>query len=97
MVIVGKLDGMIGTPELMLFVGVFALLPLVLGILVAVDASRFPDHAFEAVATSKTLWIVLPLVGIVACGIVTIVAAIVWYASYKPKVLAASQGGAAAS
>ena len=51
--------------------------------------------AFQRVGTSKTLWIVLPLVGIVVCGLVTIVAAIVWFSSYKPRVeAAAAQGGA---
>jgi hypothetical protein len=82
----------LGGPELLIFFGfgIFALVPLVLGILVAIDASRFPDAAFDAAGTSKVLWIVLPLVGIVVCGVVTIVAAIVWYSSYRPRV---SQGG----
>ena len=83
----------LGGPELLILFGfgIFGLVPLVLGILVAIDASRFPDAAFDAAGTSKVLWIVLPLVGIVACGVVTIVAAIVWYSTYRPRV---SQGGA---
>ena len=45
-------------------IGLFGVVPLVLGIWVAIDASRLPDAAFEHAGTSKTLWIVLPLVGI---------------------------------
>ena len=87
----------LGAPELLilLVIGLFSIVPLVLGIWTAVDASHFPDVAFQRVGTSKTLWIVLPLVGIVVCGLVTIVAAIVWFSSYKPRVeAAAAQGGA---
>jgi hypothetical protein len=87
----------LGAPELLILVviGLFSIVPLVLGIWTAVDVSHFPDAAFERVGTSKTLWIVLPIVGIVACGLVTIVAAIMWFSSYKPRVVdAAAQGGA---
>jgi hypothetical protein len=84
----------VGGPELLILFGfgIFALVPLVLGILVAIDASRFPDAAFDAAGTSKVLWIVLPLVGILVCGVVTIVAAIVWYSTYRPRVQ--TEGGA---
>ena len=74
--------------------GALFIVPLVLGILVAVDASKYPEAAYERAHTSKTLWIVLPIVGIVACGVVTIIAAIVWYSSYKPRVVAAAGGTA---
>ena len=71
-------------------VGLLGILPLVLGIWVAIDASRFPDTAFERADTSKTLWIVLPIVGVVACGIVSVVAAIVWFSSYRSKIVKAA-------
>ena len=71
-------------------IGLVWLVPLVLGIVVAVDASHFPETAFRRAGTSKTLWIVLPIVGIVLCGIATIVAAIMWFASYKPRVARAA-------
>ena len=73
-----------------------ALVPLVAGIWTAVDASKFPDWAFESANSSKTLWIVLPVVGVLLCGLVALVAAIVWFTSVKPRVLAAAgrPGGA---
>ena len=86
----------IGAPELLVLLLSVLLffLPLALGIWTAVDASRYPDQAFERAGTNKMLWIVLPIVGIVACGIVAIVAAIVWFSSYKARVAdAAAHGG----
>ena len=80
----------------MVLLGSFAvvgLVSLVVGVITAVDAGSLPEWAFERAGTSKTLWIVLPLVGIFFCGIVTIVAAILWFASVRPKVLAAASGG----
>jgi hypothetical protein len=85
----------IGAAEL-LIIGLIGIVPLVLGIVVAVDANHFPETAFRHIGTSKTLWIVLPIVGIFACGIITIVAAILWYASYRPKVAGAAIEHAAA-
>ena len=78
-----------GAPELLIIL-LIGWIPLVCGIATAVSASKYPESAFEAVGTSKTLWIVLPIVGIFACGLVTIVAAILWYSSYKPKVARAA-------
>ena len=72
-----------------LIVGMFTIVPLVLGVWTAIDAGSLPDWAFERAGTSKSLWIVLPLVGLAACGLVTIVAAVLWFATYKPRVLAA--------
>jgi membrane protease YdiL (CAAX protease family) len=85
----------LGAPELgIFFIAVaFAIVPIVLGIWTAIDASRLPDFAFERAGTSKTLWIVLPIVGMFLCGIVTIVAAIMWFTSYKPRVVEAAAAG----
>jgi cadmium resistance protein CadD (predicted permease) len=83
----------IGAPELVIL-GLIGIVPLILGLVVAVDASRLPEAAFERAGTSKTLWIVLPLVGIVTCGVITIVASILWFASYKAKVVRATAGEA---
>jgi hypothetical protein len=82
----------IGAPELAI-VAALGIVPLIVGIVTAVDANRFPETAFRRVGTSRTLWIVLPLVLIVACGAGTIVAAIVWFASYRPKVAQAAAEG----
>ena len=58
----------------------------------AVDAASQPEWAFEAAGTSKTLWIVLPIVGIFVC-FVGIIAAILWFGTYKAKVIEATRGG----
>jgi hypothetical protein len=68
------------------------IVPVVLGVSAAVSASKLPDAAFERAGTSKTLWIVLPIVGVFVCGLVAIVASIIWFSSTKPKVVAASAG-----
>jgi hypothetical protein len=83
-----------GAAELAILVALLGLVPLLLGILTAVDASRLPDSAFERSGTSKTLWIVLPIAGVVACGLVAVVAAIVWFTSTKSRVVQAAEGGA---
>jgi len=70
------------------FVG---LVSLAVGVITAVDAGSLPDWAFERAGTSKTLWIVLPLVGAFACGVVSLIAAFLWFTSYKPRVVAASR------
>ncbi len=82
------------TPELL----ILAVIPLVLlGFLLplwaAIDAAGRPEWAFERAGTNKTLWIVLPIVGIFACGLVGLVSAILWFASYRRKVVAAATAG----
>jgi hypothetical protein len=61
-----------------------------LGIWVAVDAGTKPPGAYERSGQNKAVWIALPLVGIFLCGIVTVVSAIIWFASIRPKVVAAA-------
>jgi len=63
-----------------------------LGIGVAIDAGTKPPSAYQRSGQNKALWIALPLVGIFLCGIVTVVSAIVWFVSIRPKVLAAASG-----
>jgi hypothetical protein len=58
----------------------------------AVDAASYPDWAFDAAHTSKVLWIVLPVVGIFMC-VVGIVAAVLWFGLFKPRVVEASRRG----
>jgi len=75
------------------FVGIVVLVGLVsvgLGLWAAIDAAGQPSWAFERAGTSKTLWIVLPIVGVLICGVITWVAAIMWFSSYKPRVVAAA-------
>ncbi len=82
----------LGGTELLIILalGLFALIGPVLAICCVVSASKYPDAAFEAAGTTKMLWIVLPLVGIVVCGIVSLVAAAMWFGGYKERVAAAA-------
>lgn len=75
--------------------GVFILLGLaflVVPIWTIIDAAGRPAWAFERAGTNKTLWIVLPIVGVILCGLLGLVAGIIYFASTRPKVIAASQG-----
>ena len=51
----------------------------------AIDAGGQPEWAFEAAGTSKTLWVVLPIVGIFVC-LVGVVAALMWFTTFRPRV-----------
>jgi hypothetical protein len=75
-------------PDILIVFG-FLLIPVLLGIWVAVDAGGKPDVAFERAGTSKTLWIVLPIVGIFIC-VMSVIVAIMWFAAIRPKVVAAA-------
>ena len=58
----------------------------------AIDAASQPEWAFEAAGTTKTLWIGLPIVGIFVC-FVGVIAAVLWFGTYKPKVRDATRRG----
>ena len=58
----------------------------------AIDASTYPESAFDAAGTSKTLWIVLPIVGIFMC-VVGIIASFLWFGTYKTRVARPTRGG----
>jgi hypothetical protein len=79
----------IGPPGLLLLL--VLLVPVIPGLVTTIDVSSRPDWAFERAGTSKTLWIVMPIAGVVFCGVVTIVAAIVWFTTVRPRVVAAAQ------
>jgi ABC-type branched-subunit amino acid transport system permease subunit len=68
------------------FVGIGS---FVLGIYTAVDAARYPDWAFQRTGTSRTLWIVLPIVFIVVCGLGALVMGLIWLTSKRQQVEAA--------
>lgn len=54
----------------------------------AIDAAQKPDSAFKAAGQSRTLWIVLQIVGIFLCGI-GLVAAGIYFLVIRPKVTVA--------
>jgi hypothetical protein len=71
---------------------VFAAAWIALGIIVLVDAGKYPDWAFRYAGTNKTTWQVVPLVLAFFCGIATLVMAIIWFTSKKPAVQAFAAG-----
>ena len=78
----------LGAPELLIILlFVSGLVALVLTIVVVVDASGRPDAAWQATGQSRTMWIVLPIVLLFACGIGSLVASIVYLASVRPKLV----------
>jgi hypothetical protein len=66
---------------------------LALAIWVAVDANSHPDWAWQRAGQNKLVWIIVPIVGALLCGLVTLVMAIVYFASIKPKLAGAGSGG----
>lgn len=66
---------------------------VVFGVWVAVDASKYPDWAFERAGTQKWLFQILTPVAAFLCGIVAIVLGIIWFASKKAQVEQASRSG----
>jgi hypothetical protein len=71
---------------------VVVLLVLVVGLVVPVwaivDAASRPSGAFSAAGSSKTMWIVLIVVGWLVTGLIGVVLAIVYLASIRPRVRA---------
>ena len=65
------------------------LVALVLAILTVIDVAPRPESAFRRAGTSKTLWIVLPIVGMFVCGIGALIVGNVWFSNYRPKVIEA--------
>src|SRR5689334_15271952 len=62
---------------------------LVLGIYTVVDAAKYPEWAFQRAGSSRTLWIVLPIVFILFCGIGALVMGLVWLTSKRQQLEAA--------
>ena len=69
-----------------------ALLILIIGLVVPVwaivDAATRPSAAFSAAGSSKTMWIVLIVVGWLVTGLIGIILAAVYLVSIRPRVRA---------
>jgi hypothetical protein len=72
--------------------GVLFLVWIGLAIWMIVDVNKYESWAFQQAGTSKALWITLPIVGALICGLLTLISLIVWNSSYKKKVQAAQAG-----
>ncbi len=78
----------VGAPELLIILLVIVgPVAVVLAIVVVVDASGRPDGVWQATGQSRTMWIVLPIVLLFACGIGSLVASIVYLTSVRPKLV----------
>ncbi|MFP3901175.1 MAG: DUF2516 family protein [Acidimicrobiia bacterium] len=76
-------------PELLLMlfiVGAMAVVPFVLVIWGTVDAANRPDWAWQQAGKNKVLWIVLMVLGLLACTPVGLVSAIVYLVGIRPQV-----------
>lgn len=68
---------------------VILLVELALPIWSLIDVSSRPDWAWQASGQSKTLWIVLNVIGLVFCGVVI---GLIYLVGIRPKVAAAQRG-----
>jgi hypothetical protein len=74
-----------GDAGVLLTVTLLVLIVYVLAIWTLVDAARRPDWQFRASGQSKVLWIVLPIVGMLVCQFVAIVAFVIYLTSVRPR------------
>jgi hypothetical protein len=78
----------LGAPELL----ILSLVPLGLVIWTVVDALSRPEWVWQRTGQNRTVWIAVPVVGLIFCGLVSLVMAIVYLASIRPQLIAAQQG-----
>jgi len=66
---------------------------IVIAIMTAVDASKYPEWAFVQTGTSKFVWQILPIVLLFLCGIAGGVMGLIWFTSKRDVVAAAARAG----
>src|SRR5664279_3737380 len=66
---------------------------LVLSIMTAIDASKYPEWAFQQAGTSKFVWQILPIVFLFVCGLGGVIMGLLWFASKRDAVATAARGG----
>ena len=65
---------------------------LVLSIMTAVSASKYPDWAFQQAGTSKFVWQILPIILLFVCGLAGGVLGIIWFSGTRDQVERAARG-----
>jgi hypothetical protein len=78
------------------FLSIFILVglaSLVVGIMTAVDASKYPEWAFQQAGTTKFVWQILPIVLLFLCGFASLVMGGIWFSSKRDEVARAAQSG----
>jgi hypothetical protein len=81
-----------GALIILAFIGI-GLGSLVVAIMTVVDASKYPDWAFQQTGSSKFVWQVIPIILIFVCGIAGGVMGLVWYTSKRDEVSRAARVG----
>jgi hypothetical protein len=66
---------------------------IVIAIMTAVDASKYPDWAFQQTGTTKFVWQFLPIVLLFLCGLAGGVLGLIWFSSKRDAVARAASGG----
>jgi hypothetical protein len=83
---------MIGLP---IFFGFFiiGIGSIVIAIMAVVDASKYPDWAFQQTGSTKFVWQILPIVLLFLCGFAGGIMGLVWFTSKRDAVAAAASTG----
>lgn len=74
------------------FIFIFGVVPLALGVIALVDATRRPDDEWARANQNKTLWVVLIAVGFLLC-VVGVVLDLVYLLSIRPQLDRVASGG----
>jgi hypothetical protein len=74
-------------PDIFVVIAIFVV-GLVIPVWPIVDAASRPSGTFAAAGSSKTMWIVLIVIGWLVTGLIGIVLAVVYLASIRPRVRA---------
>ncbi len=84
---------MLGGGLFFLVFGVIGIGSLVLSIMTAVDASKYPDWAFQQTGSTKFVWQILPIILLFVCGVAGGVMGLIWYTSKRDEVARAAHAG----
>jgi hypothetical protein len=66
---------------------------IVIAIMTVVDASKYPDWAYQQTGSSKFIWQILPIVLLFLCGFAGGIMGLIWFSSKRQAVAAAAHGG----
>lgn len=64
-----------------------------LGIWVAVDANKYPEHVWQAAGQNKLVWQIVPVVVGLCCGYLNLIPVLIYFLSIKKKLDASQAGG----
>lgn len=83
----------IGAPELLVILLLVGGLVALGGVVWAViDAAGHPEWAWQQAGQSKVVWIVVPIVALVLCGVFSLILVGVYFTSIRPQVIRVLRG-----